>query len=373
MIEDCEFIYDLSTNIIKRNEIYGTCVVKSYLSGMPICRVGFNEKHMTLISESEVTSNEEIPKNQLQLEDDNDEEEEVALEDSEEPSDKSKSRRKIPIGNIQFHQCIELSKVYKDNLVTFIPPDDKFILMTYNVDQQKQKRKLPLIMVKPKFKVINQSHKLQIMCVINTNFNRRRHCKNLYVKIPINQNHFQIRYDGSDSLKYKAELGEVSYKVDSSEIVWRIDSIDGKKTARMMAEVSLLKEVSKEKIDNYVNRRIIPELSTEVADIQDNAKQELDEFYGVNKINNTTQRIISTASSARSLHDDIELTFQIPMMTYSGLKLTYLSVEEEQLKYPCFPWVRYITKSSHSDTSRGFTGRQCYYRFKLGVDNFIVE
>ena len=30
-------------------------------------------------------------------------------------------KHKIPIRNIQFHQCIELSKIYKENLVTFIP------------------------------------------------------------------------------------------------------------------------------------------------------------------------------------------------------------------------------------------------------------
>ncbi|KAG7663434.1 uncharacterized protein J8A68_003086 [[Candida] subhashii] len=408
ILEDCEFMYDLSTGTIKHNEIYGTCVVTSYLSGMPVCRVGFNEKYMTSIehgnieevslepkqSQIEKEEEEEIPINQLQKdqgededdEDDEDDNVQGQVEDEEvQPingiSSKQKKRHRIPIRNIQFHQCIELSKIYKENIVTFIPPDDKFILMTYHVEQQKQKKKLPLIMVKPVFRIVG--NRLQIMCTIDTNFSKRRHCRDLIIKIPINPNYFHLEYD-MNNLKYKAEIGEVSFKIDSCQIVWRIDSTHGKQTHRMMAEVSLLETVSLEAIENYLVKRI-QSLSMDEDENHEteNGARELDEFYGVNR-----RSKISPKSASRQkfqaiyknnhIDDNIHVTFKIPMMTYSGLKLSYLSVEEEQLKYSCFPWVRYLTKSNDpNDVSLGtqdkrFNGKHCNYRFKLGIDCFIV-
>lgn len=400
IIEDCEFIYDLANDVIKRNEIYGTCVVKSYLSGMPVCRIGFNEKYMTRIEdddfdnetlETESKESTPIPENQLKLGDNGimDEDEESELVNDDVIQDVSsvastlpkKPKHKIPIRNIQFHQCIELSKIYKENLVTFIPPDDKFILMTYNVEQQKQKRKMPLIMVKPSYKVLTESGKLQVMCTVNTNFHRRRHCKSVIIRIPINPHYFELDPNDTD-LKYKTELGEVSFKIDSYELIWKIDSIDGKKMVRMMTELTLLnsQKIDQDTIKNYIMRRIInqpdsannSELETKI----DTGREELDEFYGVNGKSSSLVKRITTKIKDGYFNDDIKVQFKLPMFTYSGLKLSYLSVEEEQMKYPCFPWVRYLTKSiDHYDSNiaienQKFNGRSCDYRFKIAMNCF---
>ncbi|KAK6876454.1 AP-1 complex subunit mu-1-I [Candida tropicalis] len=416
IIEDCEFVYDLGTGVIKRNEIFGTCVVKSYLSGMPICRIGFNEKYMTRIEDDYEEGDEDqvekkssestpVPDNLLKLEDtgikDDDEEEEREGEDEEEEEEEvtesmqvssgdvtatasilqRRPKHKIPIRNIQFHQCIELSKIYKENLVTFIPPDDKFILMTYNVEQQKQKRKMPLVMVKPTFKVLSESGKLQVMCILNTNFHRRRHCKNLVIRIPINPHYFELDPNDTD-LKYKTELGEVTFKIDSYELIWKIDSIDGKKIVRMMTELALVnsQSVDQEKVRDYVVRKITKPIITATADeLQgdiDTGKEELDEFYGVNGKSSSSVKRITSKIKGGYFNDDIRVHFKLPMLTYSGLKLSYLSVEEEQMKYPCFPWVRYLTKSiDHYESdvtieNQKFSGKCCDYRFKLAMNCF---
>ena len=224
IIENVEFIYDLKTNTVKRNEIYGSCMVKSYLSGIPVCRMGFNENYMSSIENNDVSKNtdtEPLPENQMRIE--NIEEGESLLEGGEEDHEEKESKtlvapslddlggdahlnheeesekslenkvpkttaksfkHRIPIRNIQFHQCIELSKIYRDNIVTFIPPDDKFELMSYQVEQHKNKKKLPLISIKPVFKVIQKTKRLLVMCTLNTTFPRRRHCKSLLVRKP---------------------------------------------------------------------------------------------------------------------------------------------------------------------------------------------
>ena len=41
----------------------------------------------------------------------------------------------------------------------------------------------------------------------------------------------------------------------------------------------------------------------------------------------------------------VNIDFEIPYCTCSGLKVEYLKVEEPQLQYQSFPWVRYKTVS----------------------------
>ncbi|KAI5964719.1 uncharacterized protein KGF55_001788 [Candida pseudojiufengensis] len=395
IIEDCEFIYDIQTSTIKRNEIYGTCIVKSFLSGIPICRVGFNENYMSSIGNDDEAvieatrhdEEEELPENQIGDDNtliDEDEMDDVASQSSSQVSllsNKSQPRHKIPIRNIQFHQCIELSKIYRENIVTFIPPDDKFVLMTYHVEQHKNKKKLPLILIKPIFKIDKINEKLQVMCTLTTNFPRRRHCRSLLIRIPLNPFYFDVNLSDTD-LKYKTENGEVSFKFDSMEIIWKIESIDGKKSVRMMCELSLLnsKYIKLQNISDFIFRKVDKENLTKINDENSDidAMNELDDFYGVNgNDRSTSNKQMLQKIKHKFTSDDIIVTFKIPMFTYSGLKLSYLSVKEEQLEYSCFPWIRYLTKSSDKigeiNDNEVINGSNCMYRFKLGVDCFIIE
>lgn len=40
----------------------------------------------------------------------------------------------IELEDIKFHQCVRLNKFQNERLITFIPPDGEFDLMTYRVD-----------------------------------------------------------------------------------------------------------------------------------------------------------------------------------------------------------------------------------------------
>jgi|TARA_B110000285_G_C15050252_1_gene576556 AP-1 complex subunit mu len=40
----------------------------------------------------------------------------------------------IDLEDIKFHQCVRLNKFESERLITFIPPDGEFELMTYRVD-----------------------------------------------------------------------------------------------------------------------------------------------------------------------------------------------------------------------------------------------
>lgn len=416
LTEECEFYYDLETELIKVNEIKGTCFVKCYLSGMPLCKLGFNKRQISGIHEDAdmETDDDNMPTDRPgnliveEFDDENDDEEELESKNSEKenttakkipiseslesvPSNKSfelsdsllqshnpgsknssqkttkvASKPRIPIRNIQFHQCIELGALYKDNLVTFTPPDDKFVLMTYNVEQQKQKYKLPLIMIKPTYRIIKETRKLQIMCTLSTNFKRRLHCRDLIVRIPINPHIFNISYSKDDEIKYKAEMGDVNYKIDTSELCWTLDNITGKKSVRMMAELSLSESdgIEIETIQRTLNNKFHAQETREEID---DSMRELDRFYGVNGETSSLAQQMQLQSKLKFNYHDVNISFTIPMLSYSGLKLNYLRVDEEKLKYTCFPWIRYQTESKIKSNEK-----VCDYRFKLGLNCFEI-
>lgn len=415
LTEECEFYYDLETELIKVNEIKGTCFVKCYLSGMPLCKLGFNKRQISGIHEDAdmETDHDNMPTDRPgnliveEFDDENDEEElesknsekenttakKIPISESLEsvPSNKSfelsdsllqshnpgsknssqkttkvASKPRIPIRNIQFHQCIELGALYKDNLVTFTPPDDKFVLMTYNVEQQKQKYKLPLIMIKPTYRIIKETRKLQVMCTLSTNFKRRFHCRDLIVRIPINPHIFNISYSKDDEIKYKAEMGDVNYKIDTSELCWTLDNITGKKSVRMMAELSLSESdgIEIETIQRTLNNKFHAQETREEID---DSMHELDRFYGVNGETSSLAQQMQLQSKLKFNYHDVNISFTIPMLSYSGLKLNYLRVDEEKLKYTCFPWIRYQTESKIKSNEK-----VCDYRFKLGLNCFEI-
>ena len=41
----------------------------------------------------------------------------------------------------------------------------------------------------------------------------------------------------------------------------------------------------------------------------------------------------------------VQLKFEIPYFTTSGIQVRYLKIVEPKLQYPALPWVRYITQA----------------------------
>jgi len=51
-----------------------------------------------------------------------------------EMNNKQTRSKLIDLEDIKFHQCVRLNKFESERLITFIPPDGEFELMTYRVD-----------------------------------------------------------------------------------------------------------------------------------------------------------------------------------------------------------------------------------------------
>ena len=398
LVESCDFLYDLNSGTVRNNEIHGQCIVKCYLSGMPKCTLGFNEKTLSRISSDEnwegITPEDSSVKDKgenLIQNSSNDptqfgsieEEEETFSQDnsSQQSVDRKQRKYRIPITNIQFHQCVLLASIYYEKMLQFIPPDEEFQLMAYRVEQLKKNR-APLVMIEPTYEVYRSSNKIRLLCVLSTNFRKLLHCNRLILKFPVNPHLFCINYDSNTSgggFKYKTQLGDVNFKIDTSQVVWVIPLTTGNvKEVKMMAEVTLkpprsgLGAIDEAVIADSLSNKV--DTRTNFHEQEENAIDDLDRYYGVSGSNSSRTTEASRAFPNKSFAF-IEVSFSISMMSYSGLKVTYLNVEEDLLNYNCFPWVRYVTKASEStnDTPHIETNRYrtSLYRFQLAPRCFL--
>ena len=92
--------------VVLKASATGTIEMKTALSGMPELTIGLNDK-----------VGEEASANQTQQ------------------SAQSNHKKNIDLADLQFHQCVNLSKFASEKTISFVPPDGKFDLMKYRVTE----------------------------------------------------------------------------------------------------------------------------------------------------------------------------------------------------------------------------------------------
>jgi AP-1 complex subunit mu len=237
---------------VLNSEILGEVKIKSHLSGMPDLRLGLNDKG--------IFNNESNNKN-------------IDLED------------------IKFHQCVRLSKFENEKIITFIPPDGEFTLMSYRLSSNQFLVK-PLILVNCKTKVHKHS-RIEILCSVKAQIKKRSVANNVEIVIPLP--------DDADTPKFTPEYGTVKWIPEKACLIWKLKTFPGGKQFHMRAELGLPSVVDSETI-----------LSKK----------------------------------------PIKVNFSIPYFTTSGIQVRYLRINEPKLQYQSYPWVRYITQAGEDYTVR---------------------
>lgn len=187
----------------------------------------------------------------------------------------------IEMEDVKFHQCVRLSRFENDRTISFIPPDGEFELMSYRLSSAVK----PLIWVE----CITESHsgsRISYMIKAKAQFKRRSTANNVEVIIPVP--------DDADSPRFRTSIGTVHYAPEKSAIVWKIKQFGGGREFLMRAELGL------------------PSVKAEQGE-----------------------------GSKRP----VEVKFEIPYFTTSGIQVRYLKIIESKMNYPALPWVRYITQN----------------------------
>lgn len=298
VIETVQYLMDFNNGTIKKNLIHGQIKCKSYLSGMPKLKIALNkllQKDEQFISQS------------------------------------------------KFHQCVSLNTLL-DNSTTpnedafdnrkeieFIPPDGEFVLCEYELKRHVRDPpviKLTSIEIKPKPK----KFKILIHVTVETHFKKQNSTSVLTIKIPILKIFNNYKIDLSKPARFKTDLGQVLFNITDDFLIWEIGAMkgsNGENKKSMTAEFTLFNQ------EEYDKAREELKTSMNPPPLREGPK--LEELYEQTHEEVEEQIIIPINQQLLSMR------FEVPYSTCSGLKVEYLKIEEDQLNYQSFPWVRYKT------------------------------
>jgi AP-2 complex subunit mu-1 len=130
------------------SDVSGKILMKCYLSGMPECKFGLNDK-LTLAAEKKKPSS-------------------------------SKRYKEIDIDDTTFHQCVKLGNYEQDRTISFIPPDGEFELMRYRITDNIVP---PFRLLSPIVREISKT-RLEVQVTVKSVFRNQLFGKNVVVKIP---------------------------------------------------------------------------------------------------------------------------------------------------------------------------------------------
>lgn len=263
VVESINMLINANGQVLN-SEILGEIKMKSKLSGMPDLRLGLNDKGIFS----------------------------AGTEDDEAPSALgSSSARKIEMEDIKFHQCVRLSKFENERIITFIPPDGEFTVMSYRLLSTQFLMK-PLILVNCKT-VVHKHSRIEILCSVKAQIKKKSTANDVQIIIPLPED--------ADTPKFTSEYGSMKWVPEKSCMIWKLKTFPGGKLYHMRAELGL---------------PAVEDLELEL------------------------------------LKKPIKVTFSIPYYTTSGIQVRYLRINEPKLQYQSYPWVRYITKAGEDYTIR---------------------
>lgn len=282
IVESINMLISQNGQVI-RSEILGTVKVKSRLSGMPDLKLGINDRGIftkylegndmdtTSLNGDKKGKGHDLNKNE-----------------SFTTNDGRKSKNNIELEDLKFHQCVRLSKFENEKIISFIPPDGDFDLMSYRLTTSIK----PLILCDVKVQTYSNS-RVEIFCKAKAQIKKKSVATNVEILIPVPND--------ADTPSFKYSHGSIKWVPEKSAILWKIRSFPGGKEYSMRAEL------------------LLPSIS----DINDTKVKKL-----------------------------VQVKFQIPYFTTSGIQIRYLKINEPTLQYKSYPWVRYITQNGDDYTIR---------------------
>lgn len=177
------------------SDVSGSIMIKAYLSGMPECRFGMNDK--LLLDKEQATSG-------------------IAR----------KRKNAIQLDDVSFHQCVKLNKFDSDRVVSFVPPDGEFELMTYRLTSNIK----PLIWVEAVVER-HQHSRVEYMIKAKSQFKERSTANNVEIIVPVPPD--------ADSPLFKVSVGKCEYKPEKDCVIWTIKQFQGGREFRMRAHFGL--------------------------------------------------------------------------------------------------------------------------------------
>lgn len=284
VIESQAYVMDFKHHQVRKNFIFGRIICRSYLSGMPVVKICINKM----------------------------------LKD-----------RDQFLSSAKFHQCVSLESLSSQDFIEFIPPDGDFQLCEYKIKRHISDS--PVIKL-IEYKVVEKpkKHKLQISMKIQPHFKAQNSATFLDIRVPIQDIFETYKIDLTKQPRFKCDFGSILFNLSDGYLLWKANGMKGghgETYHSMQVEFFLFDaEAHRKEAEELKNSMDPPPLREGVR---------MEELYALaheekGQINNPVRNMITAE-------------FEVPYFTSSGLRVEYLKIEEEQLQYQSFPWVRYKT------------------------------
>eukprot|EP01137_Pigoraptor_chileana_P008298 Opistho-2@54930 len=197
VIESVNLLMSLEGKVLS-SHVAGSVMMRAYLSGMPECKYGMNDKIAT----------------------------------DREAASKKKSGGGIAIDDCTFHQCVKLGKFETDRSISFVPPDGEFELMRYRTTEN----------INLPFKVIplvkeSGRQRVEIKVVVKSQFKAKLFATNVELRIPTPP--------ATAEVHVTTITGRAKFKSTDNAIVWRIKRFMGQQEAQLSAEIELISTTEK--------------------------------------------------------------------------------------------------------------------------------
>lgn len=192
-----------SNGTVLRGDVSGKIQMKTFLSGMPECKFGLNDK-LVLEKDKKVAA----------------------------VADKKASG--ISIDDLTFHRCVKLNQFDTDRTISFVPPDGEFELMKYRVTQNVN---LPFKVI-PVVSEIGRT-RVEYDIKVRANFESTLQGSDVVIKIPTPKN--------TATANVNVSSGKAKYFPEQSMLVWKIKSFPGGGSFQLRGEVKLAATINDDK------------------------------------------------------------------------------------------------------------------------------
>lgn len=179
-----------SNGTVVRSEVVGALKMRTFLSGMPECKLGLNDK---------------------------------VLFEAQGRGGKNKA---VDLEDMKFHQCVRLARFENDRTISFIPPDGAFDLMTYRLNQNVK----PLIWVECKVEKHSRS-RTEYLVKARSQFKERSAATNVEILLPLPPDAIQPTV--------RASQGSAMYAPEKEVLVWKIKNFPGGKEFMLRCKFGL--------------------------------------------------------------------------------------------------------------------------------------
>lgn len=200
--EDVNLLMSQTGQVLQR-EVIGRVVMKSYLSGMPECRLTINDQSM-------LTS--------------------AAQQRNVASADDGTARQKpaVQLDDVTFHSCVQLGQFDTDRSICFVPPDGEFVLMRYRSSDN----------VAPPFRVVSARVKevaktrMEVDFHLKSEFDSKAVASHIVCKVPCPSS--------TASVKVRVNQGSAKYDATQKAIVWKLKRMASNAEIPFSCEIELI-------------------------------------------------------------------------------------------------------------------------------------